>query len=151
MASNGTYIRGEYFNAGSNTWSALTSGWSAFTDWSSNPTQLQYTKVFDFGVAKPVIPTVILTVPEGSAYLTITYGSALDGGTGEVTGGTTMGADLYYDLDRTMLCEKILQPGDCSITLHGGHNYLCLEDDTVIYEFKTGPYNGRDKDKEYID
>jgi len=58
---------------------------------------------------------------------------------------------FYYDLDRTMLCEKILQPGDCSITLHGGHNYLCLEDDTVIYEFKTGPYNGRDKDKEYID
>lgn len=57
----------------------------------------------------------------------------------------------YYDLDRTVLCEKILDAGDCSITLHGGHNYLCLQDDTVIYEFKTGPYNGRDKDKEYID
>lgn len=99
MASNGTYINGEYFNAGSGTWSALTSGWSAFTDWSSNPTQLQYTKVFDFGVSKPAIPTVLLTVPEGSAYLTITYGNTLDGGTGEITGGTTMGSSLYFDLD----------------------------------------------------
>ena len=99
MASNGTYVNGEYFNAGSGTWSALTSGWSGFTDWSSNPTQLQYTKVFDFGVKKPAIPTVILNVPEGAAYLTITYGDALDGGTGEVSGGTTMGGSLYFDLD----------------------------------------------------
>tara|TARA_R110002020_G_scaffold265980_4_gene480828 strand:+ start:1036 stop:1482 length:447 start_codon:yes stop_codon:yes gene_type:complete len=57
---------------------------------------------------------------------------------------------FYYDLDRTIICEKILKAGDCSITLHGGHNYLCMEDDTVIYEFKTGPYNGRHKDKEFI-
>ena len=99
MASNGTYLNGEYFNAGTGTWSALTSGWSGFTDWSSNPAQLQYTKVFDFGISKSVIPTVILNVPEGAAYLTITYGDALDGGTGEVTGGTTMGGSLYFDLD----------------------------------------------------
>ncbi len=99
MASNGTYQNGEYFNAGTGTWSALTSGWSGFTDWSSNPAQLQYTKVFDFGISKSVIPTVILNVPEGAAYLTITYGDTLDGGTGEVTGGTTMGGSLYFDLD----------------------------------------------------
>ena len=102
MASNGTYQNGEYFNAGSGTWSALTSGWSGFTDWSSNPAQLQYTKVFDFGVSKPAIPTVTLNVPEGSAYVTITYGNSLDGG-GEVTGGTTMGDDLYFDLDYAVM------------------------------------------------
>lgn len=99
MASNGTYVNGEYFNAGTGTWSDLTSGWSAFTDWSQNPTQLQYTKVFDFGVKKPAIPTVLLTVPEGSAYVTVTYGDTLDGGTGEITGGTTLGSALYFDLD----------------------------------------------------
>jgi len=40
--------------------------------------------------------------------------------------------------------------GDCSITFCGGHNYMCLEDDTLIYEAKTGPYLGVEKDKTFI-
>ena len=57
---------------------------------------------------------------------------------------------FLYDIDESLLIEEILHPGDCSITLHGGHNYLALEDDTVIYEYKTGPYNGQAKDKQFI-
>ena len=57
---------------------------------------------------------------------------------------------ILYDLDDTILEEVILEPGDCSITFRGGHNYLALEDDTVVYEYKTGPYFGIDKDKVFI-
>tara|TARA_A100001515_G_C4585206_1_gene214252 strand:+ start:999 stop:1412 length:414 start_codon:yes stop_codon:yes gene_type:complete len=57
---------------------------------------------------------------------------------------------FLYDIDKSLLAEKVLRPGDCSITLHGGHNYLALEDGTLIYEYKTGPYNGRLLDKGLI-
>ena len=55
-----------------------------------------------------------------------------------------------YDLDDTILAEPVLGPGDCSITFRGGHNYSILEDDTVVYEFKTGPYLGIELDKVFI-
>ena len=32
----------------------------------------------------------------------------------------------------------------------GGHTYEILVDDTVVYEYKTGPYMGQAKDKEFI-
>jgi hypothetical protein len=57
---------------------------------------------------------------------------------------------ILYDIDDTIIAEPILEAGDCSITFHGGHNYLCLEDDSVVYEYKTGPYFGQQKDKEFI-
>lgn len=57
---------------------------------------------------------------------------------------------IFYDLDNTVLREFDLKQGDCSITFRGGHNYLCLEDDTLIYEAKTGPYLGIENDKEFI-
>ncbi len=57
---------------------------------------------------------------------------------------------ILYDLDDTILEEVILLAGDCSITFAGGHNYLCLEDDTLVYEAKTGPYLGIEKDKKFI-
>lgn len=57
---------------------------------------------------------------------------------------------ILYDLDDTILEEVELNAGDCSITLKGGHNYLCLEDDSVVYEYKTGPYLGVEKDKVFI-
>ena len=57
---------------------------------------------------------------------------------------------IMYDLDFTILEEPILYPGDCSITLGGGHNYVTLEDDTLVYEYKTGPYKGQKLDKEFI-
>ena len=56
-----------------------------------------------------------------------------------------------YDTDGTLLVEPILSVGDCSITLEGGHTYTILEDDTLIYEYKTGPYKGQENDKVMLD
>jgi len=58
---------------------------------------------------------------------------------------------FLYDVDQTLLAEETLRQGDCTISFRGGHNYLCLEDDTVVYEYKTGPYYGQELDKEFID
>lgn len=55
-----------------------------------------------------------------------------------------------YDLDDTRIWEAILMPGDISITLAGGHNYIILEDGTEVLEFKTGPYLGQENDKVFI-
>jgi len=56
----------------------------------------------------------------------------------------------FYDIDGTFLKDDILQKGDCSMTFEGGHNYTILEDNTVVYEFKTGPYTGIENDKEFL-
>ena len=58
---------------------------------------------------------------------------------------------ILYDLDDTIIITEELGPGDCSITFQGAHNFECLEDETVVYEYKTGPYQGREKDKVLID
>lgn len=58
---------------------------------------------------------------------------------------------ILYDIDDTILEEHILEAGDISITFRGGHNYQILEDDTLVYEYKTGPYNGQSKDKVFIE
>ena len=57
---------------------------------------------------------------------------------------------IFYDLDDTIITEPILHTGDASFTYNGGHNYLILEDDTLVYEYKTGPYEGIEKDKKMI-
>jgi hypothetical protein len=57
---------------------------------------------------------------------------------------------ILYDLDDTEVARPILKPGDCSITLYGGHNYVAMEDDTLVYEYKTGPYFGQEKDKAFL-
>lgn len=57
---------------------------------------------------------------------------------------------ILYDLDDTIIEEPILYPGDCSMTFRGGHNYLILEDDTIVYEYKTGPYLGIELDKVFL-
>ena len=57
---------------------------------------------------------------------------------------------ILYDLDDTILIEPILEPGDASFTLEGGHNYEILEDNTLVYEYKTGPYEGQKLDKTFI-
>jgi cupin fold WbuC family metalloprotein len=58
---------------------------------------------------------------------------------------------IFYDLDNTIIAEPILYPGDASFTLEGGHNYLILEDNTLVYEYKTGPYEGQALDKTFLD
>jgi cupin fold WbuC family metalloprotein len=57
---------------------------------------------------------------------------------------------IFYDLDNSIIDEPILYPGDASFTLEGGHNYLILEDNTLVYEYKTGPYEGQALDKTFI-
>ena len=58
---------------------------------------------------------------------------------------------ILYDLDDTILSTPILNAGDCSITFRGGPNYECLEDGTIVYEYKTGPYQGVEKDKVFLE
>ena len=57
---------------------------------------------------------------------------------------------MMYDLDDTIIHEPILNPGDVSMTFRGGHNYVALEEDTIVYEYKTGPYTGQENDKVFI-
>ena len=56
----------------------------------------------------------------------------------------------FYDIDDKLIAEPVLCAGDASFTLHGGHTYEILEDDTLVYEYKTGPYEGQEKDKGFI-
>lgn len=58
---------------------------------------------------------------------------------------------IFYDIDSEIICERVLNPGDASFTLEGGHNYLILEDNTIVYEYKTGPYEGQILDKVFIE
>ena len=55
-----------------------------------------------------------------------------------------------YDIDDNIISEPILNPGDASFTLHGGHTYEILEEDTIVYEYKTGPYEGQSLDKRFL-
>ena len=55
-----------------------------------------------------------------------------------------------YDIDGTHLGDETIYKGDCSMTFEGGHTYTILEDDTVVYEYKTGPYTGIENDKVFI-
>lgn len=57
---------------------------------------------------------------------------------------------IFYDLNDEIIATPTLFPGDASFTLYGGHNYEILEDDTVVYEYKTGPYEGQLLDKMFI-
>ena len=57
---------------------------------------------------------------------------------------------IFYDLDDTVVARPVLYPGDCSMTFRGGHNYLALDDNTIVYELKTGPYFDQHTDKAFI-
>lgn len=57
----------------------------------------------------------------------------------------------FYDLDDNLIATPILKPGDASFTLYGGHTYEILEENTIVYEYKTGPYEGQKLDKTFID
>lgn len=57
---------------------------------------------------------------------------------------------IFYDIDDTIIATPILYAGDASFTLYGGHTYEILEEDTIVYEYKTGPYEGQEFDKTFI-
>ena len=56
----------------------------------------------------------------------------------------------FFDTNSKLLAEPILNIGDCSITLEGGHTYEILEKETLVYEYKTGPYKGQKNDKKFL-
>ena len=56
----------------------------------------------------------------------------------------------FYDLDDSLLGEYELSAGDISLTFEGGHSYTILED-AKVYEYKTGPYQGVEKDKVFLE
>jgi len=56
----------------------------------------------------------------------------------------------FYDLDDSLLGEYELNAGDISLTFEGGHTYTILED-AKVYEYKTGPYQGVEKDKVFLE
>lgn len=55
-----------------------------------------------------------------------------------------------YDIDGELLATEVIRQGDCSMTFEGGHTYEILEDDTIVYEYKTGPYTGIENDKVFL-
>ena len=57
---------------------------------------------------------------------------------------------IFYDIDDSIIDEPILNKGDMSMTFRGGHNYEILEDNTIVLEYKTGPYLGQEFDKTFI-
>ena len=56
----------------------------------------------------------------------------------------------FWDIDDVFYYETELTEGDCAIVFYAGHSFEVLEDNTVLYEFKTGPYYGVEKDKCFI-
>jgi hypothetical protein len=57
---------------------------------------------------------------------------------------------LIYDIDNSFLEEITISSGDCVTLLRGGHSLEVLEDNTLFYEIKNGPYFGISADKENI-
>jgi len=60
-------------------------------------------------------------------------------------------AARFWDIDDRLIYETELGEGDAAIVFRGGHSFEVLEEDTILYEFKTGPYFGVEKDKTYIE
>ena len=52
-----------------------------------------------------------------------------------------------WDINDEIAYQSVINPGDCLVALRGGHCFEVLENNTVLYEFKNGPYHGIDKDK----
>ena len=57
----------------------------------------------------------------------------------------------FYDIDDSVLYETEIGKGDVIVLFRGGHSLEVLDEDTIFYEFKTGPYYGVEADKEAID
>jgi len=56
----------------------------------------------------------------------------------------------FYDTDGSLIDTYVIGEGDATFTFQGGHTYEILTDDTLIREYKTGPYTGVDNDKVFI-
>ena len=61
-----------------------------------------------------------------------------------------MAKGYFYDLNNKLLNTVTLKPGYASFTFEGGHSFEALTDDTIIYEYKKGPYNVELNDRIYF-
>jgi cupin fold WbuC family metalloprotein len=59
-------------------------------------------------------------------------------------------AATFWDLNDSIIYETNLSAGDCAVVFKAGHSFEVIEDDTILYEVKTGPYYGVEKDKTFI-
>ena len=55
-----------------------------------------------------------------------------------------------YDINDEKINDIELNGGDAIIFYRGGHSLTVLEDNTIFYEFKNGPYKGYKNDKKQI-
>jgi mannose-6-phosphate isomerase-like protein (cupin superfamily) len=57
----------------------------------------------------------------------------------------------YYTDEGSYICSYVLGAGDITISFRGGHGYRTLGSDALVYEIKSGPYEGVAIDKVFID
>ena len=57
----------------------------------------------------------------------------------------------FWDIDDTLIHETVLRFGDCAVVYEAGHGFEVLQDGTILYEVKNGPYFGQLKDKTFIE
>jgi hypothetical protein len=57
---------------------------------------------------------------------------------------------MIYDIDDKFIEESIISDGGCIVLYNGGHSLTCMEENTIFYEIKNGPYFGYENDKEDI-
>lgn len=56
----------------------------------------------------------------------------------------------YFTDSGDFIVTEILDAGDITISFRGGHGYRTLTSDALVYEFKSGPYEGLEIDKKFI-
>ena len=56
----------------------------------------------------------------------------------------------YFDTNNIKIKKFSMCPGDISITFSGGHELEILKKGSILYEYKTGPYKGTNKDLKYL-
>jgi len=57
----------------------------------------------------------------------------------------------FWDIDDQLILKTILNEGDCAVVFSAGHGFSVLEEGTILYEIKNGPYYGQLKDKSFIE
>ena len=55
-----------------------------------------------------------------------------------------------FDIDQTSLGKYILKKFDMILMFNGGHSLYATKKNSVIFEFKNGPFKGSDSDKIYF-
>lgn len=55
-----------------------------------------------------------------------------------------------YDLGKEVVYSGYLYAGDMVISRRGYHQYEVIEDNSIFYEFKNGPFTTRSEDKKFL-